>query len=66
MVKPQFEADRSLKHKGVIKNQTVRRNILKDFERWVIGKYKILDKADSGVAGEKGNLERFYKLVVLA
>lgn len=65
MVKPQFEVRDSFKHKGVIKNQTIRRKIFKDFEAWVKNKYKILDKADSGVAGEKGNLERFYKLVVL-
>lgn len=66
MVKPQFEAGAIQKHKGVIKNQTARRKILKDFEVWVKNKYKILDKADSDVAGEKGNIERFYKLVVLA
>lgn len=66
MVKPQFEVESSQKHKGVIKNQTLRRNTLKDFETWVKNKYKILDKADSQVTGEKGNIERFYKLVVLA
>jgi 23S rRNA (cytidine1920-2'-O)/16S rRNA (cytidine1409-2'-O)-methyltransferase len=65
MVKPQFEANDDLKHKGVIKNQTIRRKIFKDFEAWVKNKYKIIDKADSGVAGDKGNVERFYKLVDL-
>jgi predicted rRNA methylase YqxC with S4 and FtsJ domains len=65
MVKPQFEANDNLKHKGVIKNQTIRRKIFKNFEAWVKNKYKIIDKADSGVAGDKGNVERFYKLVVL-
>jgi 23S rRNA (cytidine1920-2'-O)/16S rRNA (cytidine1409-2'-O)-methyltransferase len=36
MVKPQFEAVlSSLKHKGVIKNDHLRRSILKDFEIWV-------------------------------
>ncbi len=63
MVKPQFEARESnLKHKGVIKNDRMRREILKDFEQWVTKHFVVLDKADSDVAGSKGNLERFYKL----
>lgn len=63
MVKPQFEAGQSsLKHKGVIKNDTMRRDILKDFESWASSSFIILDKADSQVAGSKGNLERFYLL----
>lgn len=65
MVKPQFEAGSELKHKGVIKNQKIRREVFKDFESWVKNRYKIIDKADSDVAGEKGNVERFYKLAVL-
>lgn len=63
MVKPQFEARESnMKHKGVIKNDKMRREILKDFESWVIKHFVIIDKADSDVAGTKGNRERFYKL----
>jgi 23S rRNA (cytidine1920-2'-O)/16S rRNA (cytidine1409-2'-O)-methyltransferase len=63
MVKPQFEAVNSdLKHKGVIKNDKIRRQILKDFEVWAQSKFVIIDKADSKVAGAKGNLERFYHL----
>lgn len=63
MVKPQFEAGQSnLKHKGVIKNDKLRRDILKDFENWAHGQFVILDKADSDVAGAKGNKERFYLL----
>lgn len=63
MVKPQFEASVSkLKHKGVIKNDRMRRDILKDFEDWVHQYFVVLDKADSDIAGAKGNLERFYKL----
>lgn len=63
MVKPQFEAGQSsLKHKGVIKNERMRRDILKDFEDWVRQHFVLLDKADSSVSGEKGNLERFYLL----
>ena len=63
MVKPQFEAGHSsLKHKGVIKNDKMRRDILKDFETWAFKHFRIIDKADSAVAGSKGNLERFYLL----
>jgi 23S rRNA (cytidine1920-2'-O)/16S rRNA (cytidine1409-2'-O)-methyltransferase len=63
MVKPQFEAAASsLKHKGVVKNDRMRRDILKDFEVWAHGGFVIVDKADSDVAGARGNLERFYKL----
>ncbi len=64
MVKPQFEAvASSLKHKGVIKNDKMRREILKDFETWTQQHhFIILDKADSHVSGSKGNLERFYLL----
>lgn len=65
MVKPQFEAAHSdLKHKGVIKNDKMRRQILKDFEQWVSGSFVVLDKADSQVSGFKGNVERFYLLGV--
>lgn len=62
MVKPQFEAGDSLKHKGVIKNDKMRRDILKNFETWVQKLFIITGKADSEVAGAKGNRERFYKL----
>lgn len=63
MVKPQFEAAAAnLKHKGVIKNDRMRRDILKDFETWVTKYCVIIDKADSSVTGAKGNQERFYKL----
>ncbi len=63
MVKPQFEAQAdNLKHKGVIKNDRMRRDILKSFEDWSRQYFVMLDKADSAVAGAKGNLERFYKL----
>lgn len=63
MVKPQFEAaTSSIKHKGVIKNESMRRQILKDFEAWAKTSFVIIDKADSDVAGSKGNKERFYLL----
>lgn len=67
MVKPQFEAGASnLKHKGVIKNDAMRRDILKDFETWTQSRFKIVDKADSAVSGAKGNKERFYLLKTLS
>lgn len=63
MVKPQFEAGNdNLKHKGVIKNERIRRQILKSFEDWTAQRFIIVNKADSHVAGSKGNLERFYAL----
>lgn len=62
MCKPQFEAGSSAKHKGVIKNDRMRRDILKDFEVWLKKYFIIIDKADSEVAGAKGNRERFYLL----
>jgi 23S rRNA (cytidine1920-2'-O)/16S rRNA (cytidine1409-2'-O)-methyltransferase len=62
MVKPQFEASPDQLHKGIIKNDRIRRDILQAFEQWVRGLFVIVDKADSTVAGSKGNVERFYKL----
>lgn len=62
MLKPQFEIGMDAKHKGVIKNERIRRDILKDFEVWVKGNFVIQNKADSKVAGTKGNQERFYLL----
>ena len=62
MVKPQFEAGKHQTNKGVIKNDVVRRQILKDFEVWAKALFVIRDKRDSDVAGSKGNRERFYLL----
>jgi len=62
MLKPQFEAGRAQINKGVIKNDSVRRQILKDFEAWAKQYFVIIDKKDSEVAGTKGNQERFYLL----
>ena len=63
MVKPQFEAAYAgQKHKGVIKNDRMRRDILKSFEQWAAQYFVTLDKADSEVSGSKGNVERFYLL----
>ncbi len=62
MLKPQFEVGGSLKHRGVIKNDAIRRRILKDFEAWVKKYFVVLKKADSQIAGSKGNRERFFLL----
>ncbi len=65
MVKPQFEADRTqLTKTGIIKNDGVRRTILRDFELWTRQHFVIRNKADSAVAGTHGNRERFYVLTV--
>ena len=63
MVKPQFEAKRSqIGSSGVIKNDRIRREILQGFEVWAKGSFLIRQKADSEVAGARGNKERFYVL----
>lgn len=64
MAKPHFEADyvTASKHKGVIKNDTIRREILKKVEHFLGRWFVVIDKADSKVAGRKGNVERFYVL----
>lgn len=62
MVKPQFEATAAEINKGVIKNDTVRRRILADFEHWAKKLFTVYAKADSSVAGSKGNRERFFLL----
>lgn len=66
MLKPQFEAGTKQKNKGVIKNDAVRREILRDFELWARTYFTVKNKADSEVAGTKGNRERFYLLQPLA
>ncbi len=78
MVKPQFEThksnpsinsgfrnsrtDENVLNKGIIKNDAMRRQILRDFEDWSKKYFVILAKRDSDVAGAKGNQERFYLL----
>lgn len=64
MLKPQFEAGRGQTNKGVIKNNTVRRKIIADFESWAEQYFIIQSKRDSEIAGQKGNVERFYLLKV--
>ena len=64
MVKPQFEAGKDQTNKGIIKNDAVRRQILRDFELWAQDLFFINAKRDSDVAGAKGNQERFYLLTL--
>jgi 23S rRNA (cytidine1920-2'-O)/16S rRNA (cytidine1409-2'-O)-methyltransferase len=61
MFKPQFEAGSDAKHKGVIKNDKIRRQLLSSFELWLKNNnFRIVSQADSKIAGGKGNKERFY------
>ncbi len=62
MAKPQFEAGYDQTRGGVVKNDRQRREILRGFEAFAKGQFVILDKADSEIAGAKGNRERFYLL----
>jgi predicted rRNA methylase YqxC with S4 and FtsJ domains len=66
MVKPQFEIGERAKNAGVVKNDTERRRVLKDFETWAKKLFIIEQKSDSTVAGARGNQERFYKLKLSA
>ncbi len=65
LFKPQFETNESQKNRGVVKNNSIRRELMKDFEGWVKNLFNIVNKADSKVVGTKGNKERFYKLKVI-
>lgn len=61
MLKPQFEARPDQLWKGVVKNEKVRREIIKNFEFWLKNNdFVILNKRDNEVIGKNGNKERFY------
>ena len=63
MLKPQFEAREDQLHRGVIKNEKIRRDIIKNFEQWLKQSgFIIIKKRDNDLAGRHGNLERFYWL----
>ena len=69
MLKPQFEARPFQLKNGVVKNETIRRDIIKDFEAWLKNNgFLIINKRDNTLAGKNGNLERFYflKLAVMS
>lgn len=58
--------DEKVLNKGIIKNDSMRRQILKDFEDWSKQYFVVESKRDSDVAGAKGNQERFYLLRTIA
>ena len=67
MLKPQFEARPFQLKNGVVKNETIRRSIIKDFELWLKNNgFLVINKRDNLLAGKNGNLERFYLLKVAA
>ena len=68
MLKPQFEARPFQLKNGVVKNETIRRDIIKDFEAWLKNNgFLIVNKRDNTLAGKNVKLERFYflKLAVM-
>ena len=63
MLKPQFEAREFELNKGVVKNEKIRREILKRFEGFLKKSgFLILGKRDNELRGRNGNIERFYHL----
>lgn len=63
MCKPQFEAEPWQLNRGVVKNEKMRREILKKFEFWLKQHgFIILAKHDNELRGKNGNRERFYHL----
>ena len=64
MLKPQFEVGKEALNKGVVKNDRLRRQVLRNFELWSKKLFIIQDKADSSISGTHGNIERFYLLMV--
>ena len=63
MLKPQFEAFQKELKNGVVKNETIRRSIIKDFEFWLKqNRFIIINKRDNSLHGKTGNIERFYYL----
>ncbi len=65
MLKPQFEAESEQLVKGVVKNEKMRREIIKKFEQWLAeNEFVVKGKRDNSLAGKNGNLERFYWLVL--
>ena len=64
MLKPQFEAGEGQLVRGVVKNEKMRREIMRGFEEWLRGNgFLILKKRDNETVGKVGgNRERFYWL----
>ena len=65
MLKPQFEARSDQLIKGVVKNEKLRREIIKNFELWLKQNgFVIVNKRDNDLKGKTGNRERFYYLTL--
>ena len=65
MLKPQFEARPEELNNGVVKNEHIRRDIIKRFEQWLKQNgLVIIKKRDNDLKGKNGNLERFYYLTL--
>ena len=63
MLKPQFEAEPKDLNRGVVKNEKIRRDIIKKFEQWLkLNGFIIINKRDNDTHGRHGNIERFYHL----
>lgn len=63
MLKPQFEAAPHQLNKGVVKNEKIRREIIKNFEAWLKqNNFIVIKKHDNELHGKTGNVERFYWL----
>lgn len=64
MLKPQFEARPDQLNRGVVKNERMRREIMKNFEQWLArNDFIVVKKRDNAVVGKVGgNKERFYWL----
>lgn len=63
MLKPQFEAAPIELNRGIVKNEKIRRDIIKQFELWLkANNFIILAKRDNELKGRNGNIERFYHL----
>lgn len=63
MLKPQFEAEPKDLNRGVVKNEKIRRDIIKNFEQWLKqNNFIIVNKRDNDMHGRHGNIERFYHL----
>lgn len=61
MLKPQFEAEEWQLNRGVVKNEKMRREIMRKFEDFLKqNRLLILGKHDNELPGKKGNVERFY------
>ena len=63
MLKPQFEAREDQLVKGIIKNEKIRRDLIKNFEQWLKQNgFLVVKKRDNILQGRHGNIERFYYL----